>query len=151
MGCPWGAQIGIPPLCWRCWKILLQIYLFRVIPNGKKKKKKKNENSNEFSRPKPYFPRNPATVPSYYPMQPLPIFDNPAIFEKFDPDTLFWIFYYQQGTLQQYLAAKELKKQAWRFHKKYLTWFQRHEPPKDIKHDHETGTYVYVFFFFGFN
>jgi CCR4-NOT transcription complex subunit 3 len=36
-----------------------------------------------------------------------------------------------QGTLQQYLAAKELKKQHWRFHKKYLTWFQRHEvrPP----------------------
>lgn len=30
----------------------------------------------------------------------------------------------------QYLAAKELKKQSWRYHKKYMTWFQRHEEPK---------------------
>ena len=35
-----------------------------------------------------------------------------------------------QGTYQQYLAARELKKQSWRFHKKYKTWFQRHEEPK---------------------
>jgi hypothetical protein len=39
-------------------------------------------------------------------------------------DTLFFIFYFQTGTLQQYLAARELKRQGWRFHKKYLTWFQ---------------------------
>ena len=36
----------------------------------------------------------------------------------------FFIFYQQQGTYQQYLAARELKKQSWRYHKKYLTWFQ---------------------------
>jgi hypothetical protein len=35
-----------------------------------------------------------------------------------------------QGTYQQYLAARELKKQSWRYHKKYMTWFQRHEEPK---------------------
>jgi len=29
-------------------------------------------------------------------------------------DTLFFIFYFQQGTYQQYLAAKELKKASWR-------------------------------------
>ena len=33
------------------------------------------------------------------------------------PDTLFFIFYFQQGTYQQYLAAKELKKLAWRCQK----------------------------------
>lgn len=65
------------------------------------------------------------------------------MFEKFDTDTLFFIFYYQQGTLQQYLAAKELKRQSWRYHKKYLTWFQRHEEPKEITADYEQGTYVY--------
>jgi CCR4-NOT transcription complex subunit 3 len=32
--------------------------------------------------------------------------------------------------MPQYLAAKELKKQSWRYHKKYMTWFQRHEEPK---------------------
>lgn len=26
-----------------------------------------------------------------------------------------------------YMAARELKKQAWRYHKNYLTWFLRHE------------------------
>lgn len=43
----------------------------------------------------------------------------------------------------RYLAARELKKQSWRFHKKYLTWFQRHEEPKAITDDYEQGTYIY--------
>ncbi|KAK4518529.1 uncharacterized protein ATC70_008747 [Mucor velutinosus] len=97
----------------------------------------------DSERPKVYQPRNPFSNPSYYPQQPLIIFDNPALYEKFDMNTLFYIFYYQQGTYQQYLAAKELKKQSWRFHKKYLTWFQRHEEPKIITEDYEQGTYIY--------
>ena len=48
-----------------------------------------------------------------------------------------------QGTYQQYLAARELKKQSWRYHKKYLTWFQRHEEPKVTADEYEQGTYVY--------
>ncbi|KAG0177640.1 general negative regulator of transcription subunit 5 [Apophysomyces sp. BC1021] len=44
---------------------------------------------------------------------------------------------------RKYLAARELKKQSWRFHKKYLTWFQRHEEPKIITDDYEQGTYIY--------
>jgi CCR4-NOT transcription complex subunit 3 len=48
-----------------------------------------------------YQPRTPYPSPSYYPQQPLAIFDNPALFEKFDMDALFFIFYYQQGTYQQ--------------------------------------------------
>merc|ERR1712196_739642 len=60
--------------------------------------------------------------------------------------TLFFIFYYQQGTYQQYLAARELKKQSWRFHKKYMTWFQRHEEPKVTTDEYEQGTYVYFDF-----
>ncbi|KAI8387540.1 Not1 N-terminal domain, CCR4-Not complex component-domain-containing protein [Blakeslea trispora] len=97
----------------------------------------------DSERPKVYQPRNPFNTPNYYPQQPLLIFDNPMLFDKFDMDTLFFIFYYQQGTYQQYLAAKELKKQSWRFHKKYLTWFQRHEEPKTITEDYEQGTYIY--------
>ncbi|KAF7723689.1 proteinral negative regulator of transcription subunit 5 [Apophysomyces ossiformis] len=97
----------------------------------------------DSERPKVYEPRTPCQTPSYYPQQPLAIFDNPVLFEKFDMDALFFIFYYQQGTYQQYLAARELKKQSWRFHKKYLTWFQRHEEPKIITDDYEQGTYIY--------
>ncbi|KAK3844592.1 MAG: Not1 N-terminal domain, CCR4-Not complex component-domain-containing protein [Linnemannia gamsii] len=93
---------------------------------------------------RPKAPKNPYPTPSYYPQTPPPgLFENPATFEKFDIDTLFFIFYYQQGTYQQFLAARELKKQSWRFHKKYLTWFQRHEEPKTITDDYEQGTYIY--------
>jgi CCR4-NOT transcription complex subunit 3 len=97
----------------------------------------------DSERPKQYRPKTPCMTPSYYPQEPLPIFDTASAFEKFDTDTLFFIFYFQQGTYQQFLAAKELKQQAWRYHKKYLTWFQRHEQPKEITNDHEQGTYVY--------
>ncbi|CAO3565856.1 unnamed protein product [Mortierella alpina] len=98
----------------------------------------------DTERPKYYSAKNPFITPSYYPQSPPSgLFENAAMFEKFDIDTLFFIFYYQQGTYQQYLAARELKKQSWRFHKKYLTWFQRHEEPKAITDDYEQGTYIY--------
>lgn len=71
------------------------------------------------------------------------LFNDPAIISKMDTDTLFFIFYFQQGSYQQYLAAKELKKQAWRYHKKYTTWFQRHDQPKQTTQEYEQGTYVY--------
>ena len=42
-----------------------------------------------------------------------------------------------EGTKAQYLAAKALKKQSWRFHTKYMMWFQRHEEPKIINEEFE--------------
>jgi CCR4-NOT transcription complex subunit 3 len=96
---------------------------------------------NERSRQ--YTPQNPYPSPASYPSTPSAIFDNPAVFEKLGTDCLFFIFYYAQGTYQQYLAARELKKQSWRFHKKYMTWFQRHEEPKITTDEYEQGTYVY--------
>ena len=92
---------------------------------------------------KTYTPRNPYPTPSSYPSTPSPIFDETAVFEKLGTDCLFFIFYYAQGTYQQYLAARELKKQSWRYHKKYMTWFQRHEEPKITTDEYEQGTYVY--------
>jgi CCR4-NOT transcription complex subunit 3 len=78
---------------------------------------------------------------SNFPESPLPIFDDPRLYGKIDPDTLFYVFYYKQGTHHQYLAAKALKDQSWRFHKQYQTWFQRHEEPKNITEEFEQGTY----------
>ena len=92
---------------------------------------------------KTYAPRNPCMTPPYYPQAPFSLVENPSVIENFEVDTLFFIFYYQQGTYQQYLAARELKNQSWRFHKKYSTWFQRHEEPKAITDEYEQGTYVY--------
>ena len=42
-----------------------------------------------------------------------------------------------QGTKAQYMAAKALKKLSWRFHTKYMTWFQRLEEPKAITDEYE--------------
>jgi len=91
--------------------------------------------------PRGFRPKNPFPTPNYYPQQPLHVFDDPKMYQRVDPDTLFYAFYYQQGTYQQYLAAKALKEQSWRFHKQYQTWFQRHEEPNFITDDYEQGTY----------
>ncbi|KAJ3630099.1 hypothetical protein Zmor_027064, partial [Zophobas morio] len=101
----------------------------------------------DSDRIRQYVPRTPCPVPSYYPKQPDPQLLNPSIFEKMGVETLFFIFYYQPGTYQQYLAARELKKQAWRFHKKYLTWFQRSgDLPREITEEYEKGSYMYFDF-----
>jgi len=103
-------------------------------------------NGNSRGTPSASGPRNVVQTPVSFPTIPAPIFDSPLVFEKFDVDTLFFIFYYQQGTYQQYLAARELKRQSWRFHKKYMTWFQRHDEPKVTSDDYEQGTYLYFDF-----
>lgn len=96
----------------------------------------------DAERPRHYKPSNPAAfTPNHWPQEPLPIFDDPRLYDKIDTDALFYSFYYRQGTYQQYLAAKALKNQSWRFHKQYQTWFQRHEEPKNITEDFEQGTY----------
>ncbi|RYR54036.1 hypothetical protein Ahy_A06g029283 isoform B [Arachis hypogaea] len=105
----------------------------------------------DSERPRAYTPRHPTITPSSYPQTQAPIVNNPAFWERvglepFGTDTLFYAFYYQQNTYQQYLAAKELKKQSWRYHKKYNTWFQRHEEPKVATDEYEQGTYVYFDF-----
>jgi len=91
--------------------------------------------------PRKYNPDEPYSIHAHFPQEPLPIFDDPRLYAKIDPDTLFYVFYYKQGTYQQYLAAKALKEQSWRFHKQYQTWFQRHEEPKSITEEFEQGTY----------
>lgn len=97
----------------------------------------------DAERPHHYKPAFRYTTPAHYPQEPLPLFEDPSVYEtgRIDTDTLFYIFYYRQGTYQQYLAAKALKSQSWRFHKQYQTWFQRHEEPKMITEEYEQGTY----------
>lgn len=90
-----------------------------------------------------YLPNNPCPTPLYYP-QVLPhIMQSADFFSKLDADSLFFIFYYMEGTKAQYLAAKALKQKSWRFHMRYMMWFQRHEEPKAITDEYEQGTYIY--------
>ena len=90
--------------------------------------------------------RNLVPVPPSFPTAPPPVVENPALFERLDADALFFSFYFQQGTLQQYLAARELKRSNWRFHKKDTTWFARAEEPKVCTDEYEQGAYVYFDF-----
>src|SRR5271154_1299649 len=73
--------------------------------------------STDAEQPRYYKPKYRFNTPSHYPQEPLHIFDDARLYSRIDPDTLFYVFYYKQGTYQQYLAAKSLKDQSWRFHK----------------------------------
>ncbi|CAN1765409.1 CCR4-NOT transcription complex subunit 3 [Linum perenne] len=105
----------------------------------------------DSERARSYMPRHPTVTPSCYPQVQAPIVNSPGFWERlaqdsYGTDTLFFAFYYQQNTYQQYLAARELKKGSWRYHRKYNTWFQRHEEPKVATDEYEQGTYVYFDF-----
>ena len=96
----------------------------------------------DAERPRHYRPSHPYMyTPPYYPQEPLTVLDDARVYNRVDTDTLFYAFYYRQGTYEQYLAAKALKGASWRFHKMYQTWFQRHEEPKQITEEYEQGTY----------
>ena len=84
-----------------------------------------------------YLPRSPYMTPPYYPQSVPLASDSLDFFHRLSTETLFFIFYYLEGTKAQYLAAKALKKQSWRFHTKYMMWFQRHEEPKTITEEYE--------------
>lgn len=98
--------------------------------------------SAELSPPRRYRPELPVPFTgSEFPNEPLELLEDPRFYLRIDPDTLFYAFYYKQGTVQQFLASKALKEQSWRFHKQYQTWFQRHEEPKEITDEYELGAY----------
>ncbi|XP_058212350.1 uncharacterized protein LOC131324410 isoform X2 [Rhododendron vialii] len=124
-----------------------QLYNFQMLEAAYHKRPQPKDSE----RAKSYNPRHPAVTPPSYPQAQAPIVNNPAFWERlgadsYGIDTLFFAFYHQQNTYQQYLAAKELKKQSWRYHRKYNTWFQRHEEPKVTTDEFEQGTYVYFDF-----
>lgn len=61
---------------------------------------------------------------------------------KMELDTLFFIFYYQKDPYEKLIVAKELKKRDWRFNKKYLIWFKRHEQPSETTPEYESGNFL---------
>lgn len=120
-----------------------------------------------------YLMRNPCPTLPFHHQVPPPHSDTVEFYQRLSTETLFFIFYYLevrtasdhhaatrvtlfcrsypsnappplQGTKAQYLAAKALKKQSWRFHTKYMMWFQRHEEPKTITDEFEqvSGTFL---------
>ena len=72
-------------------------------------------------------PKHPVSVWEEHEYPRIPLFNRKENFSRFDLETLFFAFYYQQGTYQQYLAAVELKKKNWKFVKKFETWCKKVE------------------------
>uniref|UniRef100_A0AC34QPR1 CCR4-NOT transcription complex subunit 3 n=1 Tax=Panagrolaimus sp. JU765 TaxID=591449 RepID=A0AC34QPR1_9BILA len=95
---------------------------------------------------RPQMPRIPYQGFPSYPQYQNPIFQTLDYYLRLSPETLLFIFYYMEGSKAQLLAAQALKKLSWRFHTKYLMWFQRHEEPKVITDEYEQGSYVYFDF-----
>lgn len=87
--------------------------------------------------------KNRRKTPLFFPKTPLYLFDNPSFYKRFDLDTLFFIFYYCKGTVQQTYAAIRLKHYAWRYHLKYKMWFQRLDEPKLITSEYEKGEFIF--------
>ena len=99
----------------------------------------------DSERPRQYVPRNAASVhPAFPTAQPAAALDpSPALFGRLEPDTLFFVFYYQQGTYAQYLAARELKRHNWLFNKMFHTWFLRADDNRAVTADGEKGGFYY--------
>lgn len=86
-------------------------------------------------------PSNPIPfkrIQAQFPTIPMAISSD--MLAKFEDDTLFFMFYYQQGTYEQYLAVQELKRREWIYHTKYMTWFRKYEGPEK---DKDEKTYLY--------
>ncbi|OAF68990.1 hypothetical protein A3Q56_03280 [Intoshia linei] len=79
----------------------------------------------------------PASTPQYYPQESLASFNDPKFYDLVQLETLFFIFYFLEGTLSQYYAAKALKKQFWAFHTDQKIWYQRKQEPEEIGEDYE--------------
>uniref|UniRef100_A0A8C9PRQ6 CCR4-NOT transcription complex subunit 3 n=1 Tax=Spermophilus dauricus TaxID=99837 RepID=A0A8C9PRQ6_SPEDA len=97
----------------------------------------------DSERIRQYLPRNPCPTPPYHHQLPpppqtktVPVSIQPTI-------STSCLIFLLLTNIAQYLAAKALKKQSWRFHTKYMMWFQRHEEPKTITDEFEQGTYIY--------
>jgi len=101
-------------------------------------------NTPYFKEIEPEYPKGKkAAVPEFFPKHPYLMFNNPNFYKKFDLDTLFFIFYYFKGNIQQAYAAIRLKYYAWRYHLKYKMWFQRLDEPELITSAYEKGEFLF--------
>ena len=82
-------------------------------------------------------------LPASFPIHRLPQLEDASFYQKLDTEGLFYAFYFHPGDIAQYCAAKELKRQSWRYHVEHKSWFQRSGEPKATTKDFEEGGYIY--------
>ncbi|WAR52040.1 hypothetical protein PtB15_1B479 [Puccinia triticina] len=82
------------------------------------------------------------TLPACYHVQPQPVQTK---LPQFHEETLFFIFYSQPRDLMQELAALELYKKNWRYHKELQLWLTKESGtgPMEKTPHYERGFYVF--------
>ena len=84
------------------------------------------------------------TIPSVYSQQVSRC--HPAVFAKFQQETLFYIFYSMPGEESQLFAADELVQRGWGFHKELKAWLMRvanTEPTNQNEHGERGSFWVF--------
>ena len=83
------------------------------------------------------------TLPTCYNVQPPPA--NTKI-GNFSDETLFFIFYSQPRDAMQEMAAHELYKHNWRYHKDLKLWLTKEAGTEPVQKTatFERGSYMYV-------
>lgn len=100
----------------------------------------------DIDRGRVFVPRYPVPaehLPAAFPHLSVARLDDAALFEKLSPDTLFFAFYFMQGTHHQALAAKQLHASSWRLHREYGAWFQRFKGERNKSDTSEVGPCKY--------
>lgn len=83
-------------------------------------------------------------LPSCYQVQSPKL--NFQIFQKFQVETLFYVFYSMPRDVLQVAAATELNQRDWRYHKQLQVWLTKvaKKEPSIVKYQHyEKGTYKF--------
>jgi CCR4-NOT transcription complex subunit 3 len=91
----------------------------------------------------PWRPRFPTCAPLSYPNEVHPALTHETTFNKLQLETLFFSFFFHQGSRQQLFAANRLKLQGWRYHTKLSTWFARTMQPAVANENYEEGVMAY--------
>lgn len=86
----------------------------------------------DLERPRLYNPTNVHPSSIDYPQEPMFELNATGVMRKFDTDTLFFCFYYNetQDALAKWNAARELSRRGWVFNLATKQWFHKEERPK---------------------
>ena len=91
-----------------------------------------------------YYPQNFVNIPTLFPTVPHLL--KPNLYEKFDLNTLMFIFFYQNNLNVKYNIGKELSKRGWMYSKRYTTWFMLVPPAKSKTEDVIEGKFKFFDF-----
>jgi CCR4-NOT transcriptional regulation complex NOT5 subunit len=88
-----------------------------------------------------YTPKNLQMLPTKYPVYPLGL--NQTMLEKFNDETLFFIFYIQQDYAAKEMVLRQLQKKGWMYNTKYNMFFQLQGEPKSKTNEYIEGKFRY--------